>query len=279
MELKYFSGAGNLFTAIDNRNYKLEKSYFSKNALYLTSENHKLPNGTEGIIVLNPVEKNEFDFEVWFFNPDGSSGMMCGNGGRCAINFAHRQNYLKYHNSIKDLNENNSSYSANFIMNGRIYSGFVDGENTGIFFPPPIEISDIIELKIEDKIFIGRYVNIGTDHFVVEVEDVLFEDVESNGKKIRFSSNFQPRGVNVNFYSKQSQNNLIIRTYERGVEKETGACGTGAISTAIVHNINNKTEKKINLLPTSKSPLTVELFFDSENNINKILLSGAVQEI
>lgn len=112
LEVEYYSGAGNLFTIIDNKKYNIKKELFKNFAKILTAENKITKGKTEGIIVLNPSNSN--NFEVWFFNPDGSSGMMCGNGGRCAINFASAKEYI-----IKEKYDS----KINFIMNEKIYYG------------------------------------------------------------------------------------------------------------------------------------------------------------
>ncbi|MBR3091206.1 MAG: diaminopimelate epimerase [Bacteroidetes bacterium] len=263
LEIDYFSGAGNLFTAIDNKNYKLSKDIFSKYAPILTQKNNITIEKTEGIIVIN--ESKDYDFEVWFFNPDGSSGMMCGNGGRCAISYAYEKNYIK----------NKNSNQVRFLMNGNVYFGEFYNNLIGIYFLPPFTVSEYIEIEIDGHKTIGKYVNVGTDHFVINVEDVSKIDVFNIGKKVREHSKFVPNGVNANFYSIDTKNKLRIRTYERGVEAETGACGTGAISTALVYSGITGVDN-IELLPTSKNQLQVKI--NKKNNIiqNIVLIGNAV---
>ena len=146
LEIDYFSGAGNLFTAIDNKNYKLSKDIFSKYAPILTQKNNITIKKTEGIIVIN--ESKDYDFEVWFFNPDGSSGMMCGNGGRCAISYAYEKNYIK----------NKNSNQVRFLMNGNVYFGEFYNNLIGIYFLPPFTVSEYIEIEIDGHKTIGKYV-------------------------------------------------------------------------------------------------------------------------
>lgn len=264
LNIDYFSGAGNLFTAIDNKNYRLKKDDFAKFAEILSSENSVTKVKTEGIIVLNPAENADFD--VWFFNPDGTSGMMCGNGGRCAIKFALLQNYLT-----------EGTKKVSFSMNDKLYSGTLNENDITIFFQAPTKISNLIKITIDDKEIEGRYVDVGTDHFVVKTNEINEIDIIDIGKKIRFHQKFAPLGVNANFYSLIDENILQIRTYERGVEAETAACGTGAIATALTyHKISNKS--KIKLIPKSSSVLEVEIF--NENNyIKKISLKGMAEKI
>ena len=287
-EGKYLSGSGNTFTAFDNQEHNLPKDFFSENAKRLTNPINSTMQ-TEGILVLH--KSKNYDFEVWFFNPDGSSGMMCGNGGRCAIYFALECGYSPNYKDEDVLN---------FEMNEKIYSGKKKNDLYSIFFSKPNVFPKEVAVEIDAQVFDGFYVDVGTDHFVAETNNLANFDIDYFGKKIRNDNSFAPSGTNVNFYEKLNYTNendltiLNLRTYERGVEKETGACGTGAISTALVLAYKEKKLTPITIFPTSNSPLFIEFItgnsvnkkaitsdinFSDINSIVSIILTGFVEEI
>jgi len=289
LKANYLSGSGNIFTVFDNRDINASKEFYSENADVLTSPNLTVKNNsnqiakTEGIIVLN--KPNNYDFEVWFFNPDGSSGMMCGNGGRCAIYFAIKNGFIE---NYKDGN------IVSFEMNSRIYSGKKENNLCSIFFPPALIFPNEIEISIENifgekENIKGYFVNVGTEHFVIEKENIKNIEVDKTGKIIRNNVCFFPEGTNVNFFEKAKDTNTIfLRTYEKGVEKETGACGTGAISTALVYFKKYGYSGELKIFPTSNSLLLVDLILRNTDNSNdnsqcdlyseieKIILTGLV---
>ncbi|MPM59522.1 Diaminopimelate epimerase [bioreactor metagenome] len=298
-KITYLSGSGNIFTAVDNSFLNEPKEFYAQNSVKLTQENIPLNRNTEGVIVLNP--SLNYDFEVWFFNPDGSSGMMCGNGGRSAIYLAIKNGYVP---NYKD------NTAVSFEMNGKIYSGQKNNDIYSIYFPTNaiyLQEKDI-EIVVDGKTFLvkGSYVDVGTDHYVIETKildntdtDIDKIDVDKIGAVVRNHHEFQPRGTNVNFFAKTQESNVVrLRTYERGVEKETGACGTGAISTALVYFQKYKyISNPLKIIPTSYSPLFVDLClnknridddlktdFNLTNNdlieaIENIVLSGFVDEL
>jgi len=295
----YISGSGNIFTVFDNRIINETKEFFSENAEILTTVNPTVNNTvnnsvnnisnkiiqTEGIVVLN--NSNNFDFEVWFFNPDGSSGMMCGNGGRVAIYFAIKNGFIE---NYKD------DETVSFEMNNTVYLGKKNADLYSIFFPPAVIFPKEIEIIIENNFgknenVKGYFANVGTEHFAIEKENINEIDVDEMGKKIRNNSCFLPQGTNVNFFEKSKEmNTIFLRTYEKGVENETGACGTGSISTALVYFKKYGYSGKLKIIPTSKSLLFVDLIFKNNFNsnengqndlysrIDKIILSGSVEE-
>ncbi|MDR0926673.1 MAG: diaminopimelate epimerase [Ignavibacteria bacterium] len=278
------SGAGNFFTVIDNRTDAQTQDYYSKNAISLTISEGKQ---TDGIIILNA--SGSCAFSVWFVNPDGTSGMMCGNGGRCSIYAAIKYGFIEGY-------EDDTSIA--FEVNGKQYTGKRVARNLySIYFSPAAEYPKQVPLlenvallgdSYKKGHFCGYYVDVGNDQYVLEVANVDEIDVNGLGKFIRYDKQFEPNGTNVNFYSYSLANNLIaLRTYERGVERETGACGTGAIAAALVHiKKRGYHNMPITILPTSQSTLTVDLVLqsgaDSGNvfdRIENIVLTGEVSEV
>lgn len=259
---KIFSASGNIFTLIDNRNINKNTSFFIDNAEILCTYNE---TQTDGVIIIN--NSNKYDFSMVFINPDGTTGMMCGNGGRSAIYY--------YINSLEKYNENDLiSFSLNDTNS--IYYGSFANNVTSIYFDTPNKI-DKKEVEVNGIKYSGFFLNNNTPHFVIELDDVSNFNVKEIGKAIRNDAIFSPEGTNVNFYHKISSNSIHLRTYERGVEDETGACGTGAIATSISFFSEYGILGELTIIPTSKSKLYIN--FAEINSTKKIKLTGKVEEI
>ena len=274
IQVKYLSGSGNLFTVLDNRNLKIGFGQLSASAPALcNSPAFK----TEGLLVIDSSSAGN-DFSVLFFNPDGSSGMMCGNGGRCAMSFALSEGFV-------DSGKENDMLS--FDMLGTVYKGKVNGSTARLYFPPPKEIRKSIDININGINYQGDYLDVGSDHFVIRYdiikefagEDFECFDIEKFAKPIRFHQYFSRRGANINFYQKINGSTLRIRTYERGVEAETGACGTGAIATSLSAWLSGLILKPVTLYPTSKKPLIVNFETEKAGNIESLYLEGEIETL
>ena len=160
----------------------------------------------------------EVDFTMEFYNPDGSGGMMCGNGGRCIVAFA---DYLGIRPASGDV----------FLFRAP------DGLHTGEILERPEDFLWEVRIKMIDVHGItpmlgGLFLNTGTRHFVKFVDDVEQVDIDTEGKALRWNEAFAPVGTNVNFVHVASDG-LHVRTFEKGVEGETLACGTGLTASAI----------------------------------------------
>jgi len=271
IEVFYMSGAGNLFTFIDNRKYQLEKGFFLSNAPILCGADEK-GKKTDGVVAVS--SSNNADFQVDFFNPDGSYGAMCGNGARCAIRFAERFFNLKDKRNIS------------FSQLEDYYIGEILDKTIKVFFPPPkIVIKDLVIEVFGKKINCG-FVDVGSKHIVINFEEIknyfyLEEfskfDINKIAIPVRNMQLFMPEGVNVNVYRRITERQLELRTFEKGVEGETAACGTGTISTAIIANLKERTAFPTEILPKSKSSLYVDLINKDNNTINKISLEGETE--
>lgn len=257
----YMSGAGNLFSVIDNRDYNLSFELYSRLAPVLCSGKIK----TEGLLVINNSTEN--DFEVLFFNPDGSSDMMCGNGGRCAIFFASELNFVNNKNKV------------NFSMAKQTYSGIINNDSIQLILPPPVEFSNKREILIDNLLLKYIYVDVGSKHIVIDCElnNISFDTCNKYASDLRNHEFFKPEGVNVNFYYPKNDN-IVIKTFEKGVEDFTGACGTGAIATSISAIKYNNLKSPVTLIPPSKSELKV-YFKPDINNIEEIILEGKAEII
>ncbi len=215
------TGAGNDFIVIDNRAGALDAEMGRRLARYACRR--KLSVGADGLILIE--NDPEVDFRWVFFNADGSEPEMCGNGARCAVRFAR----------LAGITGDKPRVAF------RTLAGIIHGEITGgrvkIRTTPPHGLESDIALEAEGRAFTLHFLNTGVPHVVcfLEDEEALENlDVSRWGMIVRFHPRFQPAGTNVNFVFVRDRNNIRIRTYERGVEAETLACGTGSIASALV---------------------------------------------
>lgn len=259
LQIHKMTGAGNIFTIFDNRLCQLGQEQIQQHALLLSTA---FGDKTEGIMAINNATSDTSDFDVWFFNPDGSFGAMCGNGSRCAVQFAMTLGIISANKKIS-FTMANAFYSADFTPNG-----------VAVTMPDFIEFTKEVSVRIGDKIYVGSYMNVGSDHYILhknqfEISDDEFWsfDFTEDAKQLRFSQEFEPRGVNVSIYMIGDNNVVCMRTYERGVEAETGACGTGAISVATVVNHFHKVDFPIEIVPTSQQRILVDYQVNNSNNI------------
>ncbi|MCF8361529.1 MAG: diaminopimelate epimerase [Prolixibacteraceae bacterium] len=214
-----YQGAGNDFIMIDNR----EKIFDGKNAKLIEFLCHRrFGIGADGLITFE--KSNTHDFEMLYYNSDGYEAEMCGNGGRCIVAFAKKLGVV----------ENKALFLA------------ADGPHMA-----HVEDNGLINLKMGNVESVevhsdGYFLNTGVPHLVHFVDDLKIIDVDIEGRQLRYDARFQPAGTNVNFV-KHDGDKLIVYTYERGVECETLACGTGitasALSAAYKSSVNEGTYK------------------------------------
>ena len=213
MDFKFYKyqGTGNDFILLDNRSKKIKLN--TKQIAKLC--NRQFGIGADGLILLE--KEYGFDFKMIYYNSNGRISSMCGNGGRCIARFARDIGVIK-----RDITK--------FIA--------IDGEHIA-------ELSTkYVKLKMSDCNFpdihgLDFIVDTGSPHYIKYVENVETINVIKEGAAIRYSNEFFPNGINVNFIT-PVKNTLHVRTYERGVENETLSCGTGVIASAVVHVLFNK---------------------------------------
>ena len=249
------SGSGNDFIIIDNRNKVVTEKNLSKFIENVCRR--RMSVGADGLILVE--NSNTLDFKWRFFNSDGNAAEMCGNGARCVAQFAF----------LKKIAESDMSFETEA---GPI-SARVSTDRVKIKMPNPsdIEIDYIIELK-NGPLSISS-VNTGVPHVVVEVDSFENVDVVTLGRELRFHKKFAPVGTNVNFIYEQEDGTISIRTYERGVEAETLACGTGSIACAIVMAYKFRKKSPIKFLTRSGGYLTTH-FKEKEAEFYDIQLEG-----
>jgi diaminopimelate epimerase len=210
------SGSGNDFILIDHR-----RPFFSKAQMQELARKvcrRRISVGADGLIFIEPSERADFKWQ--FFNADGSEAEMCGNGGRCVARFA----YLK----------GIAGPSLTFETVAGILSAEVDGMRVKLELTKPYSLKLDEPLAVEGKSLSVSSLNTGVPHAVLFVEDVEGWDVVRTGRIIRNHPHFAPSGTNVNFVRVEKGSHLIVRTYERGVEDETLACGTGVVASSLI---------------------------------------------
>ncbi len=270
INLYYMSGAGNLFSVINNDIYKLTKADACKVAPLVCNINQVNNIRTEGLILINSSNDNTNDFLVDFYNPDGTNDAMCGNGSRCAVHFADKFNLI--------TNNNNC-----FAMANAQYKYIIKANGVKVFFPPMNSFDFNSSIKLNGEILLGSYIDVGSKHFVLNYQDIkhlinedYFEfNINKFAPQIRYAEEFAPNGVNVNIFN-IIDNHIFLRTYERGVEAETGACGTGSISTALALEHQFGMVFPITIIPPSKSELVIDIIVNS-GKIQNISLEGAAE--
>ena len=218
MKLYKFSGAGNDFVLVDGREGGVERFRETETIGELCRR-----FATDGLMILGEGSA-ETDFSMEFFNPDGTGGMMCGNGGRCIVAFA----------SMLGIKPAGDCYV--FMAGDGIHTAKILSEEPGKW---------IVRLKMVDvqgvqPMLGGYFTNTGTRHFVRFVPDVNAIDINVDGPRWRHDPAFAPVGTNVNFVQ-VAQDGLHVRTFEKGVEGETLACGTGITASSLVASFAGKT--------------------------------------
>ena len=224
-------GNGNDFILIDEFNSVII-SEEDKPKFVRAICNRNFGLGADGVLFVQKSEKAHAKFR--YFNSDGSEAEMCGNGGRCVARYA----YLKGIAGAKLAFETIAGIIRAEVKNRRVL----------LQMPLPTELRLNQSISVDGKNIYLNSINTGVPHAVVKVEDIEKAPVKDLGRKIRFHSAFQPKGTNVNFIQVLDVNHLVIRTYERGVEDETLACGTGAVGSALVaaalEEVNSPVEVK-----------------------------------
>jgi diaminopimelate epimerase len=214
-KLKFYKyqGAGNDFVIIDNRN-----AHFDRHNIQLVSFlcDRRFGIGADGLMLLENDPHSEFLMR--YFNSDGREASMCGNGGRCIAAFAVHQKIVKN--------------PLHFEFNA------VDGLHEASYENGIVSLKMIDVTTIETRTG-ACFLNTGSPHHVAIVDQVEHINVVDRGKTIRYSAEYAPSGTNVNFVEIVSPQQLIVRTYERGVEDETLACGTGVVASAIAASLVN----------------------------------------
>jgi diaminopimelate epimerase len=259
MSFTKMSGAGNDFVVIDNRTRKIQNG--RKAARILCDRRWGI--GADGLLLLEKSRKA--NYRMMYFNADGSYGGMCGNGGRCIARYA-------VLNGIAPRNHR-------FEALDHVYAATVKSSDVKLTMKNPIDLDLEREIRLDGKKIKVSFVDTGSPHVVVPCDALAKNqalgsiDVTSLGSEIRYNDAFKPSGANANFIERLRGNSIRIRTYERGVEAETMACGTGSIASAIVATRLWKIKPPIVVVAESGKELKID-FDDDGTRISNVHLTG-----
>jgi diaminopimelate epimerase len=258
IEFYKMSGSGNDFIIIDNRDLSLDVGDIREFVRKVCRR--RISVGADGLFLIEPSEKADFKWQ--FFNSDGSSGEMCGNGSRCVARYAY----------LKGIAGKKMSWET---IAG-IISAEVDGDVVKVKLTDPSPLRTGIKINIGSRQFTMDSIDTGVPHAVVFVEDLLSYDVVKWGRLIRYHKHFLPRGTNADFATVIDRHKIKLRTYERGVEDETLACGTGMVAAALAAAGRGQIESPVDV--TVQSGDTLRIYFQKENDCWKeIFLEGSVK--
>ena len=204
--------------------------------------------GSDGLMLLNT--NKDYDFEMVYYNANGNEGSMCGNGGRCLVQFAFDKGIKKdKYKFIATDGEHDATFSEGWIN---------------------LKMKDVTDVIVDRDAYI---VNTGSPHYVKPTNDVLNLNVYEEGKAIRYSDDFNEEGINVNFVEQLDEDLIRVRTYERGVENETLSCGTGVTASALFFAQDGLGFKRVEVT-TLGGNLAVEFDKVSDNKFENIWLCG-----
>lgn len=249
VEFYKYQGTGNDFVILENRDNRYD-ALTPKQVKHICDRRFGI--GADGLMLLN--KHPELDFEMIYFNADGNQSSMCGNGGRCLVQFAKNQGMHK------------STYQ--FMA--------IDGKHEA-----DIDMQNIVRLKMQDVNKVDYHsgyavLNTGSPHFVKFANNVEDIDVVETGRNIRYSKQFEKEGINVNFAETTDEDGIFVRTYERGVEDETLSCGTGVTASALMNAHNEKGFNRVEV-KTLGGHLSVEYNKIDDEHFDNIWLCGPAE--
>ncbi|HEY0370257.1 MAG TPA: diaminopimelate epimerase [Chthoniobacterales bacterium] len=248
------NGAGNDFVMLDNRTGKLQLSGAQISRL---CDRHR-GIGADGVLIIEPPT-NGADFRMRYYNADGGEAEMCGNGARCFARFADR---------VAGPRE-----KVSFETPAGVIAAALQGEAVTLQMSDPRDMRLNINVSAAGQTFRCHYIDSGVPHVVIPVSDISKVDVRTIGSAVRHHAEFAPRGANVNFLEKRGDDLIAIRTYERGVEDETLACGTGVVASALLFSATQGAKSPVRVLVKGGDELQVGFAQDGDRFTN-VTLSG-----
>jgi diaminopimelate epimerase len=254
------SGAGNDFVVIDNRS--LNHSLSGEQIARLCDRHFGI--GADGLLAVEPSDRAEADFRMRYYNADGGEAEMCGNGARCFARFVHPLRRA-------------DAERARFLTPAGLITGEYVGDEIRINLTAPKETATQQRADFGWGEIEYHFMNTGVPHAVVFMDDVEKTDIVAQGRAIRRSPIF-PRGTNVNFVQVTDSGKLIVRTYERGVEDETLACGTGVVASALLTHRVRKLALPLYVKVRGGDILTVDARVEGDAFSN-VTLTGPATEV
>ncbi|HET9418822.1 MAG TPA: diaminopimelate epimerase [Chthoniobacterales bacterium] len=259
MQLRFtkMNGAGNDFVMIDNRAGDLQ---LQPEQIVRFCDRHR-GVGADGILLLEPAQ-NGADFRMRYYNRDGAEAEMCGNGARCFARFAKK---------VASAHDNVSFETPAGIIGARVHDELVT-----LNMSEPTDLRLNVRLEIDGEETYVHYINSGVPHVVVPVARVDVVHVTTQGAAIRRHKVFAPKGANVNFVEKRGPKRIAIRTFERGVEDETLACGTGVVASALLFSMLENVSGPIDVLVRGGNELRVG-FDRAGDRFRDVTLTGPAE--
>jgi diaminopimelate epimerase len=251
------NGAGNDFILIDNRagDIRLDRSQIAR-----LCDRHR-GIGADGILLLEKPP-NRADFRMRYFNADGGEAEMCGNGARCFARFA---------NKIAGAQKKISFETPAGVIAADLVNDLVTLQMT-----EPTDLRTDMKLPVTNEEKTVHFINSGVPHVVIPVSRVDDVDVSREGSAVRYHKMLSPNGANVNFIEKRGPNKIAVRTYERGVEDETLACGTGVVASALIFAIIEEANGPITVIARGGDELQVG-FEKNDNQFRSVTLTGPAE--
>jgi diaminopimelate epimerase len=254
--------AGNDFLVIDMRQASCVRRY-----ALLAEEmcERKFGAGADGLLVIE--RSTRADLRMRIFNPDGSEAEMCGNGARCVANLVNRQHTTQ-------------NAQLRIETKAGVLESLVCGNNVRIKLSDPEDIRLNIPLRINQRTLKVNFINSGVPHVVIFVEGLGKIDVAALGSQVRYHPKFSPAGTNADFVEVTNDDSIRVRTYERGVEDETLACGTGSVAAALITAISFQQSASNKIKVATKSGEILKVYFQrSGNNFKNVWLEGKVNRV
>jgi len=260
------SGTGNDFIIIDHHEKFLDDVDLVELARTLCRRRFSI--GADGLILIE--ESEQADYRWQFFNSDGSLAEMCGNGARCAARFAYEKGIAPAHQRFETIAG---------IIEAQVVESESDGVAVKICMTPPSDpvLNQPLFVDGDEKII--HSINTGVPHAVHFVDELEATPVFEWGRMLRHHDEFQPAGTNVNFVEILGKDELKVRTYERGVEEETMACGTGAVAAALVAALQGKVSSPTRITTSGGDQLLIHYYLKSGEQpvITEVFLEGPAQ--
>jgi diaminopimelate epimerase len=259
MQLRFtkMNGAGNDFVIIDNRSGTVQ---LRPEQIVRLCDRHR-GVGADGILLLEPAQDGA-DFRMRYHNADGGEAEMCGNGARCFARFA------KKVAGARDM--------ISFETPAGVIGAQLLGELVTLNMSEPTDLRMNVRLEVEGEDVGLHFINSGVPHVIVPVARVDMVDVMACGAAIRRHKLFAPKGANVNFLEKRGPQRIAIRTFERGVEGETLACGTGVVASALIFSVLENVAGPIDVLVRGGSELSVS-FDRAGDQFRNVTLTGPAE--
>lgn len=258
-----YQGAGNDFIIIDNRDLKFDATNV---ALIKNLCDRRFGIGADGLMLLQ--NHTDYDFEMRYFNADGREGSMCGNGGRCIVAFA--KDLGIFEGEQTDFLAVDSPHTA-ILTEISAIQAINESQFNRPLYTVKLQMIDVNNILSDGGAWV---LDTGSPHYVEEISGLLNFPLKEEAKKIRYGSNYGEKGINVNYVELIGPSAYAIRTYERGVEDETFACGTGATAAALAMAHQQGQDGKLKIQMQAIGGLLTIHFNKSKTQFTEVYLEG-----